>query len=122
MRTSTKPEKEPVASNRFIRDILHVCATLGSTATQLRRNLADKSHKVVILHYAWGRPYLTDCSGSLQTLFREQILSIMPILLVVNEGVWFLRRDKFPVVSCDDMAPTTVSSSTAVACDALFTR
>jgi hypothetical protein len=57
---------------------MHVCATLGSTATRLRRKnkikikkkikkvSKEKGHKAVIFHVCAGRFYSTDCSGSLR--------------------------------------------------------
>jgi hypothetical protein len=55
---------------------MHFCATLRSAVTRLRekntkKNLKNKKYqekkvtKSLYFTYAWGRPYPTDCNGSL---------------------------------------------------------
>jgi hypothetical protein len=53
------------------RRLMYVCATLRSTATRLRekkiqkKNKQEKVTKSLYFTYVWGRPYPTDCNGSL---------------------------------------------------------
>jgi hypothetical protein len=52
---------------------MHVCATLRSAAMRLREKNTKKKKsyqkkkvtKSLYFTYAWGRPYPTDCNGSL---------------------------------------------------------
>jgi hypothetical protein len=50
---------------------MNVCATLGSAGTRFRGKNPLKTHpkkkvtESLYCAYAWGRPYQTDCDGSL---------------------------------------------------------
>jgi hypothetical protein len=60
---------------------MHFCATLRSAVTRLREKNTKKKYqkkkvtKSLYFTYAWGRPYPTDCNGSLHIGLGHHVIN-----------------------------------------------
>jgi hypothetical protein len=104
---------------------MHVCVTLGSTATRLREKIKKmkkskkKSPSRYIPRMRWGHSYPTDCNGSWHVGLGHQRNQTCKFLQLYVKGFGFCELSVeyrlFPQEA--DIALTTFPCATALACD-----